>query len=127
MNPTPLNIPLTQMALLGRDEAYYEKWLGPFPDQANIVNVASGVSYFPRAQIAVDPIYDWPISKIREEGLEALLKIHKTFKSPEDAKANPYYQMLHNSLDSFCKHAVTKRPHTTRPSPFHGSPKLKAT
>lgn len=108
MNPTPLHIPLSQMALLGRDEAYYNTYLGPFPEQAVVVNVASGVSYFPRANIAIDPIYEWPITKIREEGLDALIAILKTFRNHDEAHADPYYRMLHDSLDNFCKHAVTK-------------------
>lgn len=103
-----MHLPLSHMALLGRDEAYYNTYLGPFPEKAIIVNVAAGVSYFPRANIAIDPIYSWPISQIRNAGLDALIEIRKTFKNPEDADSDPYYLMLHNSLDNFSKHAVTQ-------------------
>lgn len=108
MNPTPLHIPLHKMALLGRDEAYYNTYLGPFPEKAVIINVAAGVSYFPRAQIAIDPIYGQPISAIKAAGIEAIEAVEKCLGdlTPEEAA---YIKMLTNSLDAFVKHCITDK------------------
>ena len=89
------------MALLGRNEAYYNTYLGPFPERAVIINVAAGVSHFPRAQIAIDPIYDQPISAIRNEGQDAINSLEQRLgNSISDAEAE-YIQMLANSLKAF--------------------------
>ncbi len=109
INPTPLNIPLERMALLGRDTAYYEKYLGPFPEKAIIVNVAAGVSYFPRADIAVDPIYDKPISAIKNAGLEALDSLEKLLDPDLNDDESAYIEMLSSSLTAFTTHCITDR------------------
>ena len=96
------------MALLGRDEAYYNTYLGPFPEKAIIVNVAAGVSYFPRAQIAIDPIYGQPISAIKAAGIEAIEAIEKCFVNPTQDEA-AYITMLTNSLDAFITHCITDK------------------
>jgi hypothetical protein len=89
------------MALLGRNEAYYNTYLGPFPEKAIIINVAAGVSHFPRAQIAIDPIYDEPISAIRNEGQDAINSLEQRLGNGiSDAEAE-YIQMLANSLKAF--------------------------
>jgi len=102
INPTPLHIPLDQMALLGRNEAYYNTYLGPFPDAGVIVNVAAGVSHFPSAQIAVDPIYDQPVSAIRDQGYEAIEEVEKNHARLDvDTEASAYVNMLEASLKQF--------------------------
>jgi len=102
INPTPLHIPLDQMALLGRNEAYYNTYLGPFPEKAIIINVASGVSHFPRAQIAIDPIYDQPISAIRDQGRNAIEEIYRSHTRIDvDTAASAYVSMLEASLKDF--------------------------
>lgn len=115
MNPTPMHLPLSRMALLGRDEAYYNTYLGPFPEKAVIINVAAGVSYFPRAQIAIDPIYDWPISKIRDEGLDAIAEVQRLHKDPTKAEAS-YIQMLMDSLKAFTDSVFLRQ----SPTEYHG-------
>lgn len=108
INPTPLNIPLERMALLGRDAAYYNTYLGPFPDCARIINVAAGVSHFPRAQIAIDPIYGQPVSAIKAAGSEAIEAIERRLGdlTPDETE---YVKMLTESLDAFIKHCIVDK------------------
>lgn len=107
INPTPLNIPLERMALLGRYAAHYETYLGPFPEKAIIVNVAAGVSYFPRADIAVDPIYGQPVSAIRNDGSDAIDKVKKLLGPTMSDDESAYITMLSVSLNAFIKHCAT--------------------
>lgn len=108
INPTSLHIPLHEVALIGRNAAHYETYLGPFPEKAIIVNVAAGVSYFPRADIAVDPIYGQPLSAIKAAGLKAIEAIKSRLGDliPEGVE---YIKMLTESLDAFVKHCIVDK------------------
>lgn len=99
-----MNFPANYIYILGRGPDFYDRIFGPIPEGARVINVASGPSYWPRADLNIDPLYHKSAEAIWERACADTEFLHRDLiqKFPEEAaKGQELFQYRYLAHSAF--------------------------